>query len=74
MDIMKKGERRRGFDSFDRRISKKRSSAFIASCESCYFYNADQECTNPNVTEFDMVYEKNRTFCTFWTLNKPDEE
>jgi hypothetical protein len=64
---MKRGERKRGFNQFRKQVRDKKGTARqVANCLSCKFYTKEEECNNPNVTEFDMVYEDHRTFCTFW--------
>jgi hypothetical protein len=64
---MKRGERKRGFNQFRKQVrDKAHMSRNVANCKSCKFFNSDEECTNPNVTEFDMVKEESRTYCTFW--------
>lgn len=64
---MKKGERKRGFNQFRKQVRDKSTTARqVANCKSCKFFNAKEECTNSNVTSFDMVQEEHRTYCTFW--------
>lgn len=65
---MKKGERKRGFNSFRKTVrDKPTTSRHVANCMSCKFFNSDSECTNPNVTQYDMVVEDHKTYCSFWT-------
>lgn len=64
---MKTGERRRGFNAFRKTVRDNPSRArLIADCKSCRFLNHNDECTNPSVTEFDMVIEGSKVYCTFW--------
>jgi hypothetical protein len=64
---MKKGERKRGFNQFRKQVRDKSGTARqVANCQSCQFLNRNDECSNPNVTEFDMVKEAHKTYCTFW--------
>lgn len=64
---MKKGERKRGFNQFRKQVRDKQGTArVVANCQSCQFFNADEECTNGQVTKYDMVYEDSKTYCNFW--------
>lgn len=64
---MKKGERKRGFNQFRKTVRDKPSSAkYMADCKSCKFLNQNDECTNSNVTSYDMVTTEEKTYCTFW--------
>lgn len=64
---MKKGERRRGFNQFRKTIRDSSLKArLVADCKSCKFFNSKDECTNGEVTSFDMVQDGNKTYCTFW--------
>lgn len=64
---MKRGERRRGFNQFNKTLRDNHTRAkFAANCLSCRHYNSNDECTNSGVTEFDIVREESRTYCTFW--------
>lgn len=64
---MKKGERRRGFNAFRKQVRDKPSTTrHVANCVSCQFFNKDEECVNPNVTAYDMVYEPHKTYCSFY--------
>jgi hypothetical protein len=64
---MKRGERKRGFNSFRKQVrDKSNMGRQIANCQSCQFLNRNDECNNPNVTEYDMVREENKTYCTFF--------
>lgn len=51
---------------------------YIASCRSCISYGyceveKIERCMNNEVTEFDMVVEETREFCTFWRCERRDE-
>ncbi|AEZ50492.1 hypothetical protein F400_gp045 [Bacillus phage BCD7] len=64
---MKKGERKRGFNQFSKHLRDSPSKAkHVANCQSCVFFNDDDECENTSVTEWDLVKEENRTYCVFW--------
>lgn len=64
---MKKGERKRGFNQFNKDVRDKPSMAkAIANCESCQYLDADGECTNLTVSEYDMVRDGTKTYCSFW--------
>lgn len=41
-------------------------ASYIARCESCKHYGADNICTNKNVTSFDITDLEGRVFCSFW--------
>lgn len=65
----KKKDRARGFGEFWKKTGKKQSTMrYLASCESCAYMGEDGECSNNNVSEFDMVKDEtsNRIYCTFW--------
>lgn len=64
---MKAGERRRGFNAFRKQVRDKQTTArVVANCQSCKFLNHEDECTNNNVTEYDMVHADNKTYCNYW--------
>jgi lipopolysaccharide biosynthesis regulator YciM len=65
---VKRGERKRGFNQFRKVVRDKNKGRFIASCKSCKFFNSDDVCTNPSVTEWDMVTptDGGDPHCTFW--------
>lgn len=49
----------------------KKNSRYVRSCFNClHYYQAvgdkEEVCQNPNVVEYDMVYEKNLVFCLHW--------
>lgn len=44
----------------------RKRAKFIADCKTCRFSNADGQCTNTNITTFDVVTDGIRTFCPFW--------
>jgi hypothetical protein len=60
----------RGFKHVRKMAMEK--AKYIAQCDSCRsFYadspNEDDYCHNPNVTDYDMVYEENgRVYCGYW--------
>ena len=59
--------RSRGFNQFRKLVRDKPSTAkYVANCQSCKFLNANDECTNNNVTQYDIVEEEGKTFCAFW--------
>lgn len=57
----------RGFNRYNKLMRDKPGIAkHVANCKSCRFSDGEGNCNNNGVTEFDMVYEEHRTFCTFW--------
>lgn len=49
----------------------KKSPRYIQSCFNCkHYYQAigdkEEMCQNPNVVEYDMVYEKGLIYCLRW--------
>lgn len=79
---MKRGERRVGFNQFRKTVRDKPAlTRNVANCLSCKFLNHEGECTNSNVTLYDMVQEDHRKYCSFWSSydydngrkNKKDE-
>lgn len=56
-----------GFDSHLKRLSK-RAHVYIADCANCKF-DVSGECSNTNVTNFDMVHDDERVFCSYWQMN-----
>lgn len=45
----------------------RKGAKFIARCESCKHYDEGGNCTNCNVTEFDLVKDGERQFCLLWS-------
>jgi hypothetical protein len=63
----------RGFDGVIKNSASKRR--FIATCDSCKFFYSergaeDEFCHNGNVTDYDMVYTEDRTYCGYWELGR----
>lgn len=61
----------RGYKEVHERAEK--SAKLIRSCFNCeYFYQVRSDegevCQNPNVLEYDMIFEKNNICCTQWKL------
>jgi hypothetical protein len=64
---MKKGERKRGFNAYRKTIrDSPNKGRLVADCKSCRHLNSNDECTNNNVTAYDMVTEGDKTYCSFW--------
>lgn len=59
----------RGFKNVLKKAS--RMKPYIADCKSCVFFDAEEGCSNSEVTSYDMVNAGDRTFCCFW---RPCEE
>lgn len=60
--------RNRGFNQFAKTVRDNPYLAkSIARCESCVFFSDKEECTNNNVTSFDMYEDEHGVkSCTFW--------
>lgn len=57
----------RGFNRYNKLMRDKPGIAkHVANCQSCKHSDGNGGCLNNGVSEFDMVYEKDRTYCTFW--------
>lgn len=60
----------RGFDKFRRQVEDRGNQRYIASCQSCRFF--EEACTNNNVTKFDVVTtDEGRTYCAYWQGFQP---
>ena len=70
--------------SFERGFNVSRKKAkkgikYLRSCFNCnYFYKAvgdeDEVCQNPNVSEYDLVVDNNRVYCTYWSPIKEEKD
>ena len=59
--------RARGFNQFRKVVRDKAGTArAVANCKSCQYLNANDECTNPNVSKYDIVEEDNKMYCVYW--------
>ena len=57
------------FDRGFKEIYKKgaKLKPLVADCSSCRWQDEDtKECSNKDVTTYDITMTENRKFCTFW--------
>lgn len=59
----------RGYKEVRDKVSK--GIKYTRSCFNCDYYyktmsDKGEMCQNPNVTEFDMVTDKNNIYCCYW--------
>jgi rubredoxin len=77
---MQRGQVKRGFKAFRNSVKNDRNALRrMRNCKTCkYFYPEDESpeevCHNNSVTKFDMVYDENVTYCTYWTPNWVKDE
>mgnify|MGYP001232325641 CR=1 FL=1 len=64
---MKRGEVKRGFNQFSKIVRDKATVAKqVANCKSCIYFDTEENCTNSNTSQYDMVTEEHRTYCCYW--------
>ena len=61
-----------GVKALQEQINKKRLF-HIASCYSCIYFH-EEDCHNPNVTEFDMIETEDKLYCNFWKNSYWEED
>lgn len=72
-----KGKFTKGFKGVRDIVSEK--GKYVANCNSCVcFYqggeDAEECCHNNEVTKYDMCYDTNKTYCSFWNCERNKEK
>jgi|AntRauTorckE6833_2_1112554.scaffolds.fasta_scaffold00366_23 hypothetical protein len=55
------------------------NNQYVRSCENCDFYYQSEEddeelCQNPQVLEYDMIFDENRVYCLRWQPYKEEKD